>query len=275
MTAAILDIGPAEYHKLDRFSSSVAKTVIARSPLHAKHELAEERDEATKEMDFGAVTHRLVLGKGADFEVLDFDAYRSNAAKDARDAARAAGKVPILEAAFARANVAAEAIRVGLAERGLELDGDSEVVITWDEAYGVFVPCRAMLDHAWLDRGVILDLKITADAAPTSIERTAENLGYAIQAAAYTRAVTALRPELAGRVDFMFAFCEADKPFAMNVCRPDGVFRELGERRWLRAVKTWAGCLATGRWPGYGDAINVINPPTWALAREGFTTEER
>ena len=264
--ADLLHIEPDEYHARPGLSSTIAKIVISRSPLHAK---TEHDKKPTKEMDRGSVVHRLVLGAGKAFSVLPFNDWRTKAAQAARDDAREKGLVPIKESDFADANLCAEAIRVQLADRGILLDGASEQAIEWHEpsAHGP-VLCRSMLDHVWLADGRILDLKITGDAAPSSIERIAENLGYAIQSAAYTRALTALRPDHAGRVDFLFAFCEGDTPFAMNLVRPDGMFRELGERRWLRAVEIWARCLATDTWPAYGTGVNLISAPTWALARE-------
>ena len=266
--ASILDVSFDEYHELELFSSSTAKTVISRSPAHAK---AEIEKKPTKEMDFGTVCHRLVLGKGKDFEVLNFDSYRTDKAKNAREAARQAGKVPILVDAFERANVAAESVRVQLAERGIVLDGQSEVAISWEqETHLGTVACKSMFDHVWLDRGVILDLKITENAAPFAVERTAENLGYAIQFAAYTKALEALRPELVGRVQFLFAFCEADTPFAMNLARPDNVFAEIGERRWMRATTTWVECVMNNHWPAYGQGVNPLTAPPWALTREEY-----
>lgn len=266
--AQLLDITPDEYFARPGLSSTKAKTLHARSPRHARE--AREKDP-TKAMDNGSVVHRLVLGKGKDYEVLQYGDYKTKAAQTARDAARAAGKVPIIEPAFHEANLAAEAIRIQLAERGIALDGESEVAIEWYEPseHGP-VQCRAMLDHLWLETGVILDLKVTGDAAPSAIERTSENLGYAIQYAAYTSALVALRPELAGRTEFLFAFCEDESPFAMNLARPDGVFREIGERRWRRAVATWARCLATDAWPAYGAGVNPLSSPPWALSREDF-----
>lgn len=266
--AKILDISFAEYHELERFSSSAAKAVIARSPAHAR---AEIEKKATKEMDFGSVAHRLILGKGTDFQVLNHDSYRKDIAKTERDNARAAGKVPILVEAFERANVVAESVRVQLADRGLHLDGQSEVAVTWDEEthFGP-VPCKAMFDHVWLDRGVILDLKITENAAPDAVERTAENLGYAIQYAAYVRALTELDKRWVGRAQFLFAFCESHEPYAMNLMRPDGAFTELGERRWMRAVTTWGECLKKQQWPAYGAGVNNLTAPTWALTKEDY-----
>ncbi len=266
--ARILDVTPDEYHARPGLSSSKAKTLIAKSPLHAKSE--RERDP-TKSLDRGNVIHRLVLGKGRDYAVVQANDWRTNVAKAARDEARAQGLVPVLVGDFEEYALAAEKIRVTLADRGYVLDGASELAVEWlEETEHGDVTCRGMMDHVWLETGVIFDLKITADAAPSFVERNAENLGYAIQSAAYTRALVALRPELAGRVDFLFAFCEAEEPYAINVCRPDGMFRELGERRWIRAVNTWGHCEKSGTWPAYGVGVNQLSPPAWALAREDY-----
>lgn len=272
MTARLLDIAPEEYHARDGLSASIATTLITRSPLHAwqQHPRYGGRGKApTKAMDIGSVVHALVLGVGKAFEVLAFDDYRTKAAQTARDKARAEGRVPILLEAYETAQIIAGELLAQLADRGIYLDGASEVAIEWEEptACGP-VLCRGMLDHLRLDAGMIYDLKITSNAAQPSVERSAENFGYAIQAAAYRRAVAMLRPELAGRIDFLFLFCESEPPYAVNVCRPDGAMRELGERRWLRAVEAWAVCLEAQQWPGYGDDVNPLSPPAWALSRE-------
>lgn len=260
-------VTPDEYHERDGFSSSVAKAVIAQSPLHAKFQAAKK---PSKVMDFGNVGHRLLLGKGKAFEVLDFDDWRTKDAKAAGEEARGRGVVPVLRKDFDRAEKLASKVAVELARHGIVLDGQSEVAIEWYEetSHGPLL-CRAMFDHVWLDRGVIFDLKITGDASPDFVERNSERLGYAIQAAAYRRALQAVRPELDGRIDFLFAFAENEEPFALNLERPSGAFRELGERRWLRACETWAGCLKAGVFPGY-DAygVNSLSPPGWVLKRE-------
>ena len=274
MTAAFLDISPDEYFALDAFSSSAAKIVIARSPAHAR---AGYRKAPTKAMDRGDVIHKLLLGKGKDFEVIQHGDYKTKAAQEKRDAARAKGLTPVLAHHFESHCLAAESIRVQLADRGIVFDGLSEQAITWIEhtEFGD-VTCKALFDHVWPEAGMILDIKTTENAAQSAIERTAENLNYGIQYAAYTRALAALDPGLVGRVAFAFAFCEVDEePYAVNLCEPDGVFRELGERRWLRAVREWARCIRDNHWPTYGTAINPLSAPPWALAREGYATDER
>ena len=272
--AELLDITPEAYFELDAFSSTAAKMVAARSAGHAR---ASFRKAPTKKMDGGHVIHRLLLGRGAEIEPIQFANFQTNAAKDAREKARKAGKVPVLACDLEQYAIAAEAIRCQLADRGIVFDGLSEQAITWTEhtEFGD-VPCKALFDHVWLDSGIIIDIKTTDDASPAAVERTSENLGYGIQRAAYTRALAALRPDLEGRIAFAFIFCEIEQePYAVNVCEPDGVFCELGERRWLRAVNTWARCLRDNHWPTYGTAVNPISAPTWALAREGYSADER
>ena len=274
MTAKLLDITVDEYHEIDAFSSSAAKTLIARSPGHAR---AGYRKKPTKAMDRGDVVHRLLLGKGKDFEVIQHGDYKTKAAQTKRDEAREKGMAPVLAHHFETYCLAAESIRVQLAERGIVLDGFSEQAITWTESteFGD-VPCKALLDHVWLDTGVIIDIKTTDNAASSAVERTAENLGYGIQYAAYTRALSALDRNLSGRIAFAFVFCEVEEePFCVNICEPDGVFAELGKRRWHRAVREWARCVRDDVWPTYGATVNQLTAPPWALAREGYATDER
>jgi hypothetical protein len=55
------NVTPDDYHQRDGFSSSVAKVVVAQSPLHAK--FAHGR-KPSKVLDFGNIGHRLILGEG-------------------------------------------------------------------------------------------------------------------------------------------------------------------------------------------------------------------
>lgn len=270
--ARILDIGPDEYHERPGLSSSIASVIIEQSPLHAwacHPSFGGHSRDATKEMDRGAVVHAIVLGRGKEFAVLDCANYKTSAAKAARDRARADGLIPILRHQFEAARTIAEQVTRQLTARGLELTGQSEVAIEWSEStdHG-FLRCRAMLDHLRLGDALIVDLKITGDSSPPAVERSAENFGYALQAAAYRRAIEALQPASIGRVDFLLAFAEPTPPYALNLSRPDGMFRELGERRWARAVDTWARCIATKTWPGFGTAVNYVSVPPWALKKE-------
>lgn len=313
--ARILEVTPEQYHKLPGFSASTAKIQIATCALKARDEYlrrqeqiaaedeSEDEDDKTKDqkqaqLDRGSVLHALVLGKGEErIEIIPAAllsgknmAYQSAEAKVARDNARKAGKIPVKEPKWKGHLSTAEAIIARLADSGHALDGRSEFAIEWHEStpHGP-VMCRCMMDHVtlWGEQpseeypdaipgAIILDLKIVADAHPDRNERTAEGFGYAIQAAAYTRALTALYPRLGGRIQFRFLFVEPRRPFLLwDPERLSGPFRELGERRWLRAVHAWGKGLATGVWDDYRTPDRVeITAPMWTLTKEGYTPEE-
>lgn len=317
MTACILNVSVAEYHKLPQFSATLAKILITQSALKARdawerraEQLAAEAadgevddeevsDEKRKQLDNGSIKHALVLGKGGErikivpTEILAKNgSYGTDASKKVRDAARAAGLIPVKEPEMPLHERVAEQIRLSIAAAGHTLDGASEFAIEWEErtAHGP-VKCRAMLDHALIwgvplhtsgivashegpPGAIIYDLKIVGDAHPERCERTSENLGYAIQAAAYTRALTALYPQLGGRIEFRFLFCEQRRPYDLWDPTLDGVTAELGERRWLRAVNAWGEGLATGRWPGYRTPDRTtLRTPIWTLRAEGYQPE--
>lgn len=277
MTARRLTCTPEEYHASTELllSQSIATTIVTRTPRHAwlQHPALGATDKApTKEMDTGTAAHALVLGKGSKLRIVEANDWRTNAAKEAREEARAAGEVPVLAAQHNEIVVMAGEIRSQLAALGIDLCGDSEAGIEWEEQSALFGPvrCRGMMDHLIEDAGKIYDLKIVHDASNAAIERSAIRYGYDIQRSAYVRALEQLRPDLAGRVDFVFLFCEAEYPHLVNPVRGDGAFRELGDRRWQRAVNEWACCLSTNTWPGYGAGINQLTAPAWAVMREEY-----
>lgn len=270
MTARILGVSPDEYHTLPGLSASIATTLITRSPRHAQHEIGKGK-APTAAMDFGTVVHAITLGKGKRYAPVPFEDWRTNAAKETREKFRAEGLVPLLHHQLTAAEQCAAAITEKLAvDHQIKLDGESELAIQWEEPspHGPVI-CRCMMDHAWLVRGEILDLKIVENAETSQVERSAERFGYGIQQAAYKRAAAALDKRLAGRVKFAFAFGESEPPYALNVTEPDGKLRKLGELRWIRAVHEWARChkeYGDKPWPDYGR--NYLSAPAWALARE-------
>lgn len=269
--ARVLDVTPDEYFKHDAFSPSTATTLVQRSPLHA---LVMRGKAPSKVMDRGSVMHAMILGDGKKFRVLDYKDWRTDKAKEDRDSARLKGLIPILKHEHDDAAEAVIALLNRLRDLGIRLDGKSEFAIEWHEpSSGGPVKCKTMIDHLVLAHGEALELKIVDDACPDRSERSAENLGYAIACAARTRAVAALRPELAGRVRYRFLFCEAVPPYAIYAPLPTGEFRELGERRWLRAVEAWGQCEASRRWPAY-EQHEFIHPPGWAMAKEGYSSDE-
>lgn len=267
-------------------SASVAHTLVSKSPMHAwlQHpKLGGKSKRPTRAMDLGSVCHALLLGAGKEYAVIknlradeidpktkepegEFEDFKKKAAKEARDQARAEGKVPLLVHQAESANEVATRIRERLwAEFRIRLTGKSEVVAVWEEN-GVL--CRGCLDHFEESEAHIIDLKIVRSAHPKACQSHLVGFGGDIQAAAYLSAVAKLRPRLAGRLKFTFLFCEAEEPYAITPVMFRGSMRELGERRWQRAVPQWAQCVKTNRWPAYVTEPIAVEAPQWAIMAE-------
>jgi hypothetical protein len=278
MSARILECSTVEYLNdplpTPSLSSSLAHTLISRSPLHAflQHpKLGGRPRRPSHEMDVGSLVHSLLLERGKGVEIIEADDWRKKTAKAAREAARQEGLIPVLRKTYDATFAASTVIRENLRKRGIAFTGRSELVVAWEESSGYGpVQCRAQIDHVQIDRGRIIDVKTCDSAKPEACAKHTVDYGYAIQHAAYTRAVGRLHPELLGKLDFIFVFCEVAPPYAVTAARLDGSLREIGDNQWGRAVEMWGHCLRTGKWPAYtaDDEIVNLEAPPWVIARE-------
>lgn len=266
-----------------RLSPSIAKTLLNRSPLHAWAEhrlLGNKPREASAEMQEGRLLEALLYGLPMDaFTIIDADSFRTNDAKAQRDAAIAAGKIPVLRTKFDEADQASEPMRQAFAAKGIDLDaGKKQVRLEWNsirpggQTSGEGVACSGVLDQLVLDeaRGIaiIRDLKTTDNAHPKAIARKMVDMGYDVQAAAYEEAVAALYPWAAGRIEFQFVYVERGFPHAVTVAELAGSMQELGRTRWRRAVETWGRCLATNRWPDYSNIPVRLEALPWQINQD-------
>lgn len=272
-----------------RLSASIAKKIVERTPEHARlahprlrtpAEAAEQESGATEARTRGSLLHKLVLGQGADIIRITAEDgtypkdFKTKVAQEQRDAALEAGKIPALDRQLRRAETAAATIRKRLSTYGIVLDGESEVVVTWEERAtdGTVVHCKCMIDHLRANIAQGVDLKTLVSADEGTCERQCNEYGHDIQTAAYRSALSKLFPRAAyqiGGVDFVFAFAEYLPPYAVSIAELDGEHLDLGMRRWARAVDIWARCLASGEWPAtYSEERMRLRAKPWKLAEE-------
>jgi hypothetical protein len=250
-----------------RLHQSTANTILRYDPLQAwlEHpELGGKERDSSAAMDRGDIVHGLLLG-GAQFEVIDAKDFRTNVAKAARDAARKAGKIPIIKPKLDELQDAADACRLALKEAGIDLEKYlREHYIEWTSPDGVL--CAGTLDA--LDRTTIIDVKVSESAHPKKFASKVYDFGYDIQAAAYTEALDENEPDQAGRRQYIWAVVEPEPPHRCLV-RPIGsAYLEMGQRRWKRAKAIWAQCLETDIWPDYTEGTEAIDPPPYVMRRE-------
>lgn len=286
----LCEMPAARYHSdpcaVPSLSSHCAATIVNRSPAHAWHEhprLGGGRSKTSKAKQRGSLAHELLLqpadGPDAGIVIIAADDFRTKAAREQRDAATAAGKLPVLEREFEAATIICGKLCAQLIDHGIRLNGVSEVAAFWQEiaSDGTVVQCRGMLDHVVVAEGRIYELKTCRSAHPLAIQRAIESYSYHIQWAAYTRALAAIKPELAGRVRHTWLFCELEPPYVIVPAEAAGSMRKLGESSWLQAVDTWANCIATNEWPTYsrGQVLRIeASPRALERALEAESTEE-
>src|SRR5690606_13755594 len=208
-------------------SSGVLRTLIGQSPAHAHQEhvrLGGKQKDTTPSMALGGYVHGLLSGLLDDYEVRDFDSYRSKDSQAWRDSVQAAGKTPVLESVADNARQIADAVRMkaaaGIDNTPFAEQGQSEVTVVWQEEVGTLKAwCRARIDRLVLDPAGFADAwdwKTTTDVSPDTLQRTIIDHGYDIQAAFYLRGLRKLLPEYEGRFSFNFVFVETSAPYAVR-----------------------------------------------------------
>jgi hypothetical protein len=243
-------------------NSSLAKTLLDRSPLHAFHEHPRlgggGGERPTRAMDTGTVIHALVLGGGQEYVAVDADDWRTKRAQERRDEIRAAGQIPILARQLeACAEVARRLDDV------IPADTQREVTAVWLSEGAVL--CRGRIDALAAGEAMVLDLKTCEDAARAAEGRSVVSFGRDMEAASRLDSLETLLPALAGRLTFRYVFAEIEAPYAVVEAELAGDLLERGRRRWRLAVEQWAVCMESNSWPGpYRGRVRIEAPP-WAM----------
>lgn len=252
-------------------SQSIAKLIIDRSPLHGKFEHPRLAPAAAQDDEFerydkakaiGNAAHKIILGRGKDLDIIQSSDFRNKAAKDARDAAYAAGREPVLEKHLATASdmVASALFQLKHHEASDAFqNGAGEVVLVWQED-GIWF--RQMIDWLHDDLLTVDDMKTTGlSVAPHSLGMMMVNAGWDVQAAMAERGLNILDPKNAGRRRFRFIAQEQYEPYALTVAQMGEAALTMGRKKLQVAADIWRVCVETGHWPGYARRIVIPEYP--------------
>lgn len=280
MTAAGVHTIPADQYHADpcerpSLSASIASILCASSPKHAwtahprlNPDFAPHEEER---FDIGRVAHALLLEGGAAVEVLDFADWRTKAAQEARDTARAAGRTPLLGKNWAAVEQMVAATRQQLeainADPPLFTDGKAEQTLVWDDG-GVL--CRARLDWLRDDLAAIDDFKTTsASANPERWSKTLFGIGADVQAAMYLRGLNHATGmvDVRGTRQFRWAVQETYPPYALSVVSLAPSALELANAKVDTALRIWKRCLETDHWPAYPTQVAYAEAPAYEEMR--------
>lgn len=261
----IYNLTEAEYHADPvaggSLSSSGAKLLLPPNcPAIFAHRKTHPA-APTDAMTFGSAAHREVLGVGADLVLIDAPNWRTNAAKEKRREALAAGNIPLLGHEYV--DVQAMAVALRHHPRAAELlapgSGVAEQTMVWKTGA---VRRRALVD--WLRPKEIVDYKTCQRADPDSIRKAIATYGYHQQGAWYTDGAQELG--LCENPPFFLIFQEKTSPYLVTVVRMDADTLASGRRANREAMDIYARCMETGHWPGYADEAGEleVSLPGWA-----------
>lgn len=248
-------------------TQSIAKVLIEKSPLHAMYEhprlcpvdVDDDAEKYDSAKAIGNAAHAILIGRGKDVAIGEFDAWTTKDARAFKDAALEAGKVAILAKHYSRAEAMVKSARTQIAAHEASdafTAGRGEVMLAWQEGCLWF---RSLVDWLHDDLRTVDDFKTGAvSAAPHALPPRMVDAGWDIQAAMYERGLDVLDPAGRGRRKFRFIVQENRPPFALSVAElPESVLT-IGRKKLDFAVAAWRACMKSGAWPGY--PLEVVRP---------------
>lgn len=242
--------------------------LINKSPAHyyAKYlDPFREKEKQTPALLMGSAVHAAILEPTKFVELFAIEPEvnrRTNEGKDIVAAFELAnkGKTVITAEMFREANKLKDAVRKHPAAQALLESGVAETVLTWrNNEFGV--GCKAKPDFL-SSTGFIVDVKTTEDAGPNDFGKSVINFRYDVQAAWYIDGYK----QVYGEYPRGFAFIAVEKkpPYAVAVYYVPNPIFDMGRRKYLQNLATYAECLHSNTWPAYSNEIVELTLPAWA-----------
>ncbi len=257
-----------EYLTWDAVSNTFLKTLMERSPKHAKYN-QDHPKEQSKAFLIGSATHCMVLEPSA------FAARYVVAPKcDRRTREGKLAYAAFLDGKGDRQDLSqdqyqdAKAIQAAMSGHDVHKyirDGEAEVCMVWiDPRTGL--KCKARADYARREPAALIDLKTTQNATEKSFRRDMDKYRYYQQAAFYSDGWEVLT----GNMPF-FVFIVAEKPAPNDVAAYEVHDNTIlaGQLEYRKALDIYAECLESGEWPGVSSTVTLINISDWALKEAG------
>ncbi|WP_158595343.1 PD-(D/E)XK nuclease-like domain-containing protein [Galactobacter caseinivorans] len=265
----------ADYHADPALGSTSLKT-LAKPGGQAKFKAAQERPQEHKTaFDLGTAAHSLILeGDLTGLAIIDAENYLTKAAKEARNAAYAEDKTPLLPHEFAAVQAMQDAVMNHPLAAKAFTGHTPERSIFWEHETGRMLKCRPDA----LRPGLIVDLKTANTAEPNEWGRDAGKFRYHQQAAHYIDGIKAVTGET---LPFAFVVVEKEYPhlvswieFDPNMLDEDGR-DDIDRGRALNALALarLAESERTGLWPGYPTSSRISLPP-WLARQEQSQLED-
>lgn len=253
----------AQYHALAALSAGGAIILANETPAHywrtSPFNPHRQPDETSVEFDIGTAAHLAVLEPALFAErvaLIQAENYRTKAAQEARDIARADGVTPLLPHQHNTVQRIKEALRAHKLAAALLSGGMAEATYQWSTDG---VPCKLRADY--LVGEAIVDLKTAESAHPRAFAAAAFRLGYHQRAAWYLDGANA---NALPSTRYVFVVVEKDPPHLVACYELEERALDWGRLLNSRALDVFARCRKTNDWHGYAPGVETIALPTYA-----------
>lgn len=257
------------YAALPHMNQSTLKQGL-RSMQHLKAAIEGENRKETDALRFGQLVHTAILepeSLSMEYAIAPSVDRRTKAGKQEwEDFTRVHfDKVIVKQEDYDRALAMRESVMQHPAAKALlSRDRMTEVTATWNNEG---TDCKARLDGYIPPRGkakpIILDLKTAMDASPDGFARAVAKFNYHLQQAFYVDAVKAVKKRHA---QFVFIAVEKEAPYAVGVYTLAGDAEEVGRKMYKDVLTRWRDSVQSNHAVGYGDSIQEIELPGWAVS---------
>lgn len=267
-------------------SASIAHILLVQSPLHAKWAhprlSPDYQEDNAKRADIGSAAHEMLVGGEARIVEIAADSYRTNAAKEARDAAYAEGKIPILSERIPKLHAMVKTAQAFLADSEIAkllLTCEPEMTVLWQEMFVAEagsmkgrktdrVWCRARPDWLTKDRRWHFSYKTTLGSAEPEawVRNHLTRDGHDLAAAFYEQGIGYAGGN--SECETLFVIQEQEPPFACSLVGLSPAMREIAKGKVNRAINLWARGMQDDKWPCYPNRVFIAEPMPWDLTRE-------
>jgi len=187
-----------------------------------------------------------------------FSDYRTKAAQEWRDDARAMGK---MIATSEDITIASNCEKVFSEDYAYRFGGGYKSEVAVFAVIGA-TEIKGMIDLVPDGLDLLVDLKTTAKIGSLrNITNTIIDRGYHWQAALYLDLWNAASGEK--RTRFVICFIEVDSPHESAWVEVSPELIEAGRVGYMNAVAKWQACCATDTWPRQHEGITIIEKPAY------------
>ena len=260
------DVSNSAYHSQGELSRSVAWSLTTSCPARVWYDMEHPTPSDAKHFVIGGCTHTATLEPfkledeyAVKPDTIDGNGPRTNAYKAAFQEMQdhAPDKRWLAQSDYD--------LCMGMADSAREhplLQTYLDLPDTIIEGTGYFgyqgADCKVRPDLYNQGAGVVIDLKTTQEGDPRGFHSSVKRYGYDFQSCWYMEGLRSMGYD---PKQFIFLVVEKTPPFLTSAYTIDAVQVEKQKSRMAEACRTWARCMKTGVWPGYGDHVQTIGTP--------------